>query len=94
MNTSVKAVTGSVPSSPTQVVTMVQVELSGAKAAEFQQFTRDHVNQQIHILVGTKVVNAPAIAAEADGPNVSPKMDLIYFSKDEAQSVADLLSKK
>ena len=89
-STSVETVTGSVPSSPTQAMTMVHVELSGAKGAEFRQFTKDHVNQKVQILVGTKVVQEPMIAAEI----VSPKVDLLYSSKDEAQSVADLLSKK
>ena len=88
--TSVETTTGSVPASPTQAMYMVHVELSSAKGAEFRQFTKDHINQQVQILIGTKVVQEPMIAAEI----VSPKMDLIYSSKDEAQSVADLLSKK
>ena len=69
---------------------MVHVELSGAKGGDFRKFTKDHVGQQVQIVVGTKVVQEPMIAAEI----VSPKMDLLYSSKDEAQSVADLLSKK
>ncbi len=90
IGTSVEATTGNVSGSPTQVMYMVHVELSSAKGAEFRQFTKDHVNQQVQILVGAKVIQEPMIAAEI----VSPKIDLIYSSKDEAQSVADLLSKK
>jgi len=90
VSTSVETTTGNVPASPTQAMTMVHVELSGAKAAEFRKFTKDHVSQKVQILVETKVVQEPMIAAEI----VSPKLDLIYSSKDEVQSVADLLSKK
>jgi len=90
VGTSVETTTGSVPASPTQAMYMVHVELSGAKGADFRKFTKDHVGQQVQIVVGTKVVQEPMIAAEI----VSPKMDLLYSSKDEAQSVADLLSKK
>ena len=90
VSTSVETVTGHTPSSPTQEEYMVHIELSGAKGAEFRQFTKDHVSQKVQILVGTKVVQEPMIAAEIE----SSKVDLLYSSKDEAESVADLLSKK
>jgi preprotein translocase subunit SecD len=90
VSTSVETVTGHMPSSPTQAESMVHIELSGAKGADFRKFTKDHVGQQVQILVGTKVVQEPMIAAEI----VSPKIDLLYSTPAEAQSVADLLSKK
>ena len=90
VSTSVETVTGHMPSSPTQAESMVHIELSGAKGAEFRKFTKDHVSQQVQILVGTKVVQEPMIAAEI----VSPKIDLLYSTPAEAQSIADLLSKK
>ena len=49
-----------------------------------------YIGQQVQILVGTKVVQEPMIAAEI----VSPKIDLLYSTPAEAQSIADLLSKK
>src|ERR1035437_502271 len=90
VSASVETVTGHTPSSPTQAESMVHIELSGAKGAEFRKFTKDHVGQQVQILVGTKVVQEPMIAAEI----VSPNIDLLYSTPAEAQSIADLLSKK
>jgi preprotein translocase subunit SecD len=90
VSTSIETVTGHVSSSPTQAVTMVHIELSGAKGAEFRQFTKDHVSQKVQILVGTKVVQEPVIFAEIE----SPKIDLLYSTPAEAQTIADLLSKK
>jgi len=69
---------------------MVHIELSAAKGAEFRQFTKDHVSQKVQILVGAKVVQEPVIVSEI----VSPKIDLLYSTPTEAQSIADLLSKK
>ena len=90
VSASVETVTGHTPSSPTRAESMVHIELSGEKGAEFRKFTKDHVGQQVQILVGTKVVQEPMIAAEI----VSPKIDLLYSTPAEAQSIADLLSKK
>ena len=90
VSSSVETVTGHTSASPTQVQYMVHIELSDAKGAEFRKFTKDHVGQQVQILVGTKVVQEPMIAAEI----VRPKIDLLYSTSAEAQSIADLLSKK
>jgi preprotein translocase subunit SecD len=89
-NTSVEVVTGRVPSSPTQEMAVVHLELLGAKAAEFRQFTKDHINQKVQIMVGTKVVEEPVIRAEIP----SPKIELMFSSPDEARVIADSLSKK
>jgi len=88
--TSVEVVTGRVPSSPTQEMAVVNLELSSAKAAAFRQFTKDHLNQKVQILVGTKVVEEPVIRAEIPGP----KMELMFSSPDEARAVAASLSRK
>jgi len=69
---------------------VVYIELSGAKAAEFRQFTKDHIKQKVQILVGTKVVEEPIIQTEIP----SPKIELIFSSPDEARAIADTLSKK
>jgi preprotein translocase subunit SecD len=90
VSSSVETVTGHTPASPTREDYMVHIELSDTKGAEFRKFTKDHVGQHVQILVGTKVVQEPMIAAEI----VSPKIDLIYSTPAEAQSIADLLSKK
>jgi preprotein translocase subunit SecD len=87
---SVEIVTGRVPSSPTQETAVVHLQFSSAKAAEFRQFTKDHLNQKVQILVGTKVVEEPVIRAEIP----SPKIELMFSSSNEAQVVTDSLSKK
>ena len=90
VSTSVETVTGRVPSSPTQEMSVVHVELSDAKSTEFRQFTKDHLNQKVQIMVGTNVVEEPVIRAEIS----SPKIELMFSSPDKAQAVADSLSKK
>jgi preprotein translocase subunit SecD len=90
VNTSVEVVTGRVPSSPTQETAVVHVEFSGAKAAEFRKFTKEHLNQKIQIMVGEKIVAEPVIRAEIP----SPKIELTFSSPDEAHAIADSLSKK
>ena|ERR1035437_4061142 len=87
---SVKPFIGSEPSSPTQAVSVVFVELSGAKAAAYRQFTKDHLNQKVKILIGTKVVQEQTIVAE----DSSPTIRLLCLSPAEAQTITVLLSKK
>jgi preprotein translocase subunit SecD len=90
VTTSVEAVTGRRPSSPTQEMYAVRVTLSGAKSAAFRQFTKDHLNQEVQIMIGTNVVQQPVIRAEIS----SPKIELMFSSPDEARAIADSLSKK
>ena len=90
VSTSVEAVTGRRPSSPTQEMYAVHVTLSGAKSAAFRQFTKDHLNQEVQIMIGTNVVQQPVIRAEIS----SPKIELMFSSPDEARAIADSLSKK
>jgi preprotein translocase subunit SecD len=90
LSTSVETVIGRVPSSPTEKRTVVHLEFSGAKAAEFRKFTKEHLNQKVQIMVGEKVVWEPVIRAEIP----SPKIELLFSSPDEARAVADSLSKK
>jgi len=90
VSTSVEVVTGRVPASPTQEMSVVHLEFSSAKAAELRQFTKDHLNQQVQIMVGTNVVQEPMIRAEIPGA----KIDLMYSSPEKAQAIAALLSKK
>ena len=90
ISTSVENVTGRMPSSPTQEMSVVHIELSGAKAAEFRQFTKDHINQKVQILVGAKIVEEPNIRSEMP----SPKIELEFSSPDEAQTIAHTLSNK
>ena len=90
VSTSVETVTGRVVSSPTQAMSVVHVELSGPKSAEFCRFTKDHLNQKVQIMIGTNVVEEPVIRAEIS----SPKIELMFSSPDKAQAIADSLSKK
>jgi preprotein translocase subunit SecD len=86
ISTSVEVVTGKTP----QDLSVVHLEFSGAKAAEFRQFTKDHLNQKVQIVVGTKIAEEPIIRAEIP----SPKIDLTFSSPDEARAIADILIKK
>lgn len=87
---SVEVVAGRVPSSPTQRVSLVHFQFTGAGAARFRQFTRDHLNQKVQIMVGSNVVEEPVISDEIPGPEI----ELIISSADKARAVADSLSKR
>jgi len=89
-STSVEVVTNRVASSPTQETAVVHLEFSAAKAAEFRQFTKNHLNQKVQIMVGEKVVAEPVIRAELPSPNLY----LNFSSPEEARAVADSLNKK
>src|ERR1035441_10575206 len=68
---------------------VIHLQFSAAKADEFRKFTREHVKQQIQLLVGSKVVAEPYISAEISGG----KADIACSSIDQAQPVADTLNK-
>jgi len=68
----------------------IHLQFSASRADEFRQFTGDHINQDIQLLVGTKVVAEPHIIAEiSDG-----KADLTFSSAGQAKAVADSLKKR
>ena len=69
---------------------VIHLQFSADKADEFRKFTREHVNQQIQLLVGSKVVAQPHIIAEISGG----KADIAFSSFDQAQVVADSLNKR
>jgi len=69
---------------------VVDVVFSSSKAAEFGKFTREHLNQQVQILVGSKVVAEPRILAEISGGEI----ELNFTTPEEAQAVVDSLTKK
>src|ERR1035441_6757059 len=69
---------------------VIHLQFSAAKADEFRKFTREHVKQQIQLLVGSKVVAEPYINAEISGG----KSDIAFSSIDQAQPVADSLNKR
>jgi preprotein translocase subunit SecD len=69
---------------------VVDVHFSSSKAAEFRKFTEAHLNQQVQILVGTNVVAEPVIRAAITGG----KVQLHFATREEAQAVADSLTKK
>ena len=69
---------------------LVDVHFSSTKSAEFSQFTASHLNQKVQILVGTKVVAEPVIRAAITGGQIQ----LHFATPEEAQAVADSLTKK
>jgi hypothetical protein len=87
-STSIELVVGRVPSSPTQEVAVVHLEFSSAKAAEFRQFTKDHLNQRVQISVGTNVAEERVIRAESS----SPRIEMVLSSPGETRFVAESLS--
>ena len=85
---STEVVTGRVLSSPTQETAVVHIEFSKAKAEAFRKFTRDHLDKQVQVVVGTKVVAEPVIRSEIPGG----KIEVHFSSPDEAQEfVASLI---
>jgi preprotein translocase subunit SecD len=70
--------------------TVVQIEFSNAKAEAFRKFTKDHLDQKIQVIVGTKVVAEPVIRSEIPGGKIA----VSFSSSEEAQAFADKLSQK
>jgi preprotein translocase subunit SecD len=69
---------------------VVDVVFSSSKAAELGKFTREHLNQQVQILVGSKIVAEPWIRSEISGGEI----ELNFTTPEEAQAVVDSLTKK
>jgi hypothetical protein len=69
---------------------VIHLQFSASRADEFRQFTREHINQNIQILVGTEVVSEAHIIAEIS----SGQADLSFSSADQARAVADSLNKR
>jgi preprotein translocase subunit SecD len=79
-------------SSPTgaNATIVVQIQFTAAKAKAFRAFTRQHLNQQTQLVVGSKVVAEPTILAEIpDG-----RVDIAFSSFEDALAVRDALNKK
>src|SRR5262245_25761543 len=55
---------------PTQQKAVVHVEFSKAQAEGFRKFTKEHLDQKVQILVGTKVVAEPVIRSEIPGGKI------------------------
>jgi hypothetical protein len=67
----------------------IELQFTDAKADQFRDFTRAHVNQRVQLLVGHHVVAEPVIAAEiANGKAV-----LEFASAAEAGAAVQSLSK-
>ena len=80
--------TNSIPSG-TNATFIIHLQFTNAKSDEFRKFTREHINQQVQLLVGSKVVAEPFIVAEIS----NGQEDLKFASPDEAHMVANLLGK-
>ena len=90
ITSSVEVVAGRVLSSPTQETAVVHIEFSKAQAEAFRKFTRDHLDKQVQIVVGSKVVSEPVIRAEIPGGQI----EVHFSSPEEAQAFAASLSQK
>jgi preprotein translocase subunit SecD len=69
---------------------VIHLQFSAKRADEFRQFTREHLNQDTQLVVGTRVVAEPHVAAEISGGQA----DLSFSTFDQAKVVADALSQK
>jgi preprotein translocase subunit SecD len=81
--------TNSSPSGANATI-VIQLRFTAAKTEAFRRFTREHMKQQTQLVVGSKVVAEPTIAAEiSDG-----RADIAFSSFEDARAVRDSLSKK
>jgi preprotein translocase subunit SecD len=69
---------------------VVHIEFSKAKAEAFRNFTKEHVDQKVQVVVGTKVVAEPVIRSEIPGG----KIDVSFSSAEEARAFSASLSHK
>ena len=77
------------PSVPRQAQYKVRLDLSGAKATEFQKFTQLHLNQKVQIVIGTNVVAEPIVSSEVtDGKNV------LFCPTDEIKRITEPFPKR
>jgi len=68
----------------------LEVVLSREKAAEYHQFTQEHLNQRVQVLVGTNLIVDPWVySADSSG-----RLETSFSRFEEAQTLADLLTKK
>jgi hypothetical protein len=68
----------------------LDVLFSSDKAAEYHQFTEQHLNQRIQVLVGTNVIVQPWIFSA----DTSGKLEVSISDFERAQRLADLLARK
>ena len=68
----------------------LDVVLSREKAAEYHQFTQEHLNQRVQVLVGTNLIVDPWIrSADSSG-----RFETSFSRIEEAHTLADLLTRK
>ncbi|MBK9140764.1 MAG: hypothetical protein IPM17_18755 [Verrucomicrobia bacterium] len=72
------------PSSPTQETAVIHLEFSPEAARAFRAFTRDHLNTQIQIAVGSTIVAEPVIRSEI----AAGRLEVHFTSPDEARAFA------
>jgi preprotein translocase subunit SecD len=81
--------TNSTPSGEHATI-VLRIQFTAAKAEAFDKFTRDHKNQQTQLVVRSKVIARPYVAAEIpDG-----RVELAFSSIDDAREARVWLSKK
>lgn len=67
----------------------IELQFTDAKADQFREFTRAHVNQRVQLLVGHEVVAEPVIAAKV----ASGRAELVFATAAEAGAAARSLAK-
>jgi len=87
---SVQPVNGNADLAAAHMTAVVDVVFSSSKAAEFQKFTQEHLNQKVQILVGTNIVVEPMVRSAIP----SGEIELSFSTPEAAQAIADILTKK
>jgi preprotein translocase subunit SecD len=85
---SVKGVTSDGTSNSNAAAT-IYVEFTKTRASEFHDFTQEHLNQKIQILVGSNVVSEPVLSSVLPGNEIT----LHFSTLKEANTVLDCLKK-
>ncbi len=68
----------------------LDVVFSSSKTAEFHKFAQEHLKQKVQFLVGTNLL----VETRMDPTIASGKLELSYSTLEEAQAVADSLTKR
>ncbi len=73
----------------TQGVYVVRMGLTSARAADYQKFTLQHLNQKVQILLGTNVVAEPIVSSEATNGIIT-----LYCLPDEIKKITEPFPRK
>ena len=77
------------PSVPRQAQYEFRLDLSSAKATEFQKFTQLHLNQKVQIVIGTNVVAEPIVSSEVTDGKI-----VLFCPTDEIKRITEPFPKR